>query len=128
MTERRVWEFWPADMRELFRRAGVRKAAPPPFAPECGEGGAPGRAPAIVSPRAGVTYARRLKEDFNIPLIAQSEEDAEKLFWFDGREFVGAGKADGELAWSPAPGRHVLRVVDNLGRTAELVVEVESVL
>lgn len=128
VTERRVWEFWPADMRELFRRAGVRKAAPPPFAPECGEGGAPGRAPAIVSPRAGVTYARRLKEDFNIPLIAQSEEDAEKLFWFDGREFVGAGKADGELAWSPAPGRHVLRVVDNLGRTAELVVEVESVL
>lgn len=127
VTERRVWEFWPADMRDLFRRAGVRKAAPPPFAPECGAGGAPGRAPAIVSPRAGVTYARRLQGEFSVPLIARTEEDAEKLFWFDGREFVGAGGTDEELKWSPAPGRHVLRVVDDLGRTTELTVEVESV-
>ena len=127
VTERQVWEFWPADMRELFRRAGVRKAAPPPFAPECGAGGAPGRPPAIVSPRAGVAYARRVKENLSIPLIARADEDAEKLFWFDGREFLGADGTGGELTWNPSPGRHVLRVVDNLGRTAELAVEVESV-
>lgn len=127
VTERRILEFWPADMMELFRRACVRKPSPPPFAPECAQGRSPGRSPEIVSPREGVSYAVRLDGEGEIPLIARPDGDAETLFWFDGREFAGACAAGETLNWKASPGRHVLRVVDDLGRTAERTVDVESV-
>lgn len=40
------------------------------------------------------------------------------VWWFDGSECLGRSDGDGGLWWTPAPGRHQLRVVDAAGRSA----------
>lgn len=127
-TERVVWEFWPADLRRLFRQAGIHKPPAPPFAPECRSGGpAPGRPPAISSPRPGVVYNRSLSRPGAIPLLADTDADADFVFWFAGTRFLGRSGADEPLLWNPDPGVTELTAVDDLGRAASLRVPVETV-
>ncbi|PWM65273.1 MAG: penicillin-binding protein 1C [Desulfovibrionaceae bacterium] len=127
-TERMVWEFWPADLRRLFRQAGINKPPAPPFAPEClGGGPPPGRPPVITSPRPGVVYSRSLTRPGPIPLLADTEADADGVFWFAGTRFLGRSGPDEPLLWDPAPGITELRAVDDLGRATSLRVNVETV-
>lgn len=142
VTERKVWEFWPADLRRLYWQAGVSKPRPPAFAPECIQQNAQslgGKAPAIVSPRPGVVYSRRLSipEGGAIPLLADVDADVDTVFWFEGTSFLGQSlpydgvipsrDSNGVLFWKPSPGISTLRAVDSLGRSATQRVEVEMV-
>lgn len=145
ITERQVWEFWPADLRRLYRQAGVSKPSPPAFAPECLEPGTAnlgGKVPIIVSPRPGMVYSRRLSvpehaRESAVPLLADVDADADSVFWFADSTFLGqsspydgvvpAGEGSGVLFWTPKPGISTLRAVDNLGRATSLRVEVETV-
>jgi penicillin-binding protein 1C len=124
-TEEKVWEFWPTDLRRIFLRAGVVKSPPPPYSPECAAkflsaGAAPGITPRISVPKEGVTYRIRLSDASRsrIPLTADTDADAGKVFWFAGDCFLGHSEPGGHLLWTPPAGVTELRAVDDLGRAA----------
>ena len=124
-TRFEVFEFWPSDMLKLFRQAGMPRRTPPPM-PGCAVDD-PRDAPRITSPLRGVSYAlRRSKGQEDIALDADVAADVRNVFWFDGRTLIGVHRvADGPFAWQPAEsGVHLIRIVDDHGRSAERDVEV----
>jgi penicillin-binding protein 1C len=123
-TRLEVFEYWSSDMLRLFRQSGVPRRTPPPAA-ECAADAADG--PRIASPIRGLSYALGGATPQAIPLEASAAGDASRLFWFDGRSLIGAQSTDGgPLAWRPTEaGIHLVRVVDDRGRSAEREVDVQ---
>ena len=64
-----------------------------------------------------------------IALDASVAADVQRVFWFDGSALIGSrALAEGALPWRPdAAGMHLIRVVDDHGRSAERDVEVRLV-
>ena len=131
-----VFEVWSSDMLKLFRQAGMPRRTPPAL-PDCAVEES-GDAPVITSPIRNVTYsvgtslstdARSAKVDARdaIALDASVGGDVARVFWFDGAALIGVRDInDGALAWRPsASGVHLIRIVDDRGRSAERDVEVE---
>ncbi len=119
-TRQEVFEFWSSEMMKLFREAGMprRKA---PAIPDCAADDTRG-APRISTPLRGVTYTlRRKSNDQTIPLEAITEADVASVFWFDGAALIARSTVThGAIPWAPAgDGIHILRVVDDHGRSAE---------
>ena len=127
-TRFEVYESWSSDMLKLFRQAGMPRRIAPSM-PDCAadEGGDP---PVITSPLRNVSYTLRESgrtsgPGDSIPLDAAVGGDVGRVFWFDGSALIGAREVtDGALAWRPTPGVHLIRVVDDRGRSAERDVEV----
>jgi penicillin-binding protein 1C len=132
-TERAVVEYWPTDLSRLFRRAGIMKASPPPFLPECagaelpvyGSGGG-GMPPEILSPKAGVIYHRSLTQPENtvITLHASGDADVTDFYWFSGKTFIGRASTDESILWTPPGGKSIVSVLDNFGRSSSIKIEV----
>jgi penicillin-binding protein 1C len=125
-TREEIYEFWPSDMMKLFREAGMprRKA---PVIPNCAADDG-GDAPKIATPLRGVTYALRHNASAQtIPLEASTGADVETVFWFDGKALIAKSRtAHGAVPWTPtADGLHVIRIIDDHGRTAERDVNVQ---
>jgi penicillin-binding protein 1C len=114
---REVHEFWPPDLLDLFRKAGVPRRAPP--APESGvattDGLDPGSVPRILSPLAGRIYVTG-GDSGSIALHAKPAAGVAALYWFCDESFLGSSAAGESLAWQPAAGTRTLRVVDDHGR------------
>jgi penicillin-binding protein 1C len=124
-TRFEVFEFWSSDMLKLFRQAGMPRRIPPPLPPCTAEDTMDG--PRIASPLRSVSYAlRRSAPQEAIALDASAAADVQRVFWFDGGALIGArAVADGALPWRPAAdGAHLIRIVDDHGRSAERDVEV----
>jgi penicillin-binding protein 1C len=124
-TRQEIFEFWPSDMMKLFREAGMprRKA---PAIPDCAVDDASGM-PKIATPLRGVTYTLRHKSGAQtIPLEASTEADVDSVFWFDGAALIArSAVTHGAIPWTPAAdGMHLIRVIDDHGRTAERDVSV----
>jgi penicillin-binding protein 1C len=127
VTREVVYEFWPSDMMKLFREAGMprRKA---PVIPNCAADDA-SDAPKITTPLRGLTYT--LRRDSTAPqtiaLEASTAADVQTIFWFDGKNLIAQSPSGhGTVPWSPASdGLHLIRVVDDHGRTAERDVNVQ---
>ncbi|BCU76155.1 penicillin-binding protein 1C [Luteolibacter sp. LG18] len=121
---REVYEFWPPDMLALFRKAGLPRREPP--APENGtagiEGLDPGAAPLILSPLPNRLYFTGTED---ITLKAKPAAGVATVYWFCDEAFLGQSTANGGLPWQPTPGKRKLRVVDDHGRSATLVVTVK---
>ena len=119
-TEEKIWEFWPSDLSALFLQAGVVKPPPPPLDPSCTDKAPAGTPPRILSPKEGVVYQRQTDplQENAIPLIASADADAHALFWFIRGRFLGRSLPGQTLLWFPEDGDHVLRVVDDLGRSS----------
>ena len=118
--QQQVFEFWSSDMMKLFREAGMprRKA---PALPDCAADDSSGT-PKIATPLRGVTYTLRQTSGAQIiPLEASTEADVESVFWFDGAALIAKSTvAHGAIPWTPTrDGIHLIRVVDDHGRTAE---------
>ncbi|MEP7352683.1 MAG: penicillin-binding protein 1C [Acidobacteriota bacterium] len=128
-TRQEVFEFWPSDMMQLFREAGMprRKA---PTIPECAADDS-SDIPRIATPLRGVTYSLRQKADRSkmetIALEASTAADVETVFWFDGPSLIAKSAAGhGAIAWRPlSDGIHLIRVIDDHGRAAERDVKVQ---
>jgi penicillin-binding protein 1C len=123
-TRFEVFEFWPSDMLTLFREAGMPRRTPPAL-PSCAADSV-ADAPSIASPLRNVRYALREGATETIALDASVAAGVRQLFWFDGLALIGSRAADaGALPWRPSsPGIHLIRVVDDHGRSAERQVEV----
>lgn len=123
-TRFEVFEFWSSDLLKLFRQAGMPRRTPPPL-PACATS-AGSAEPRIASPLRSVTYALRRSRQEGIALEAESAADVRRLFWFDGGALIGSyATGDGAPSWQPAAaGIHVIRVVDDHGRSAERDVDV----
>jgi penicillin-binding protein 1C len=125
-TRFEVFEFWSSDMLNLFREAGMPRRVPPEL-PACTADDAT-EAPRIASPLRGVGYTlRRSRPDGTIALEAGSAADVQNVFWFDGGALIGKQPVRaGALPWRPAAeGAHLIRVIDDHGRTAERDVEIQ---
>ena len=119
-----VYEFWPSDMLKLFREAGVPRRKPPVQA--CGADSE--EPPRISSPLRSVSYTfRRSAPKEVISLEASSAADVRQVFWFDGAALIGKARVgEGALGWRPtADGAHLLRIIDDHGRSAERDVQVQ---
>jgi penicillin-binding protein 1C len=118
-TTQVVFEFWPSDMMRLFREAGIPRRKAPPM-PDCAVDDSRGF-PTITTPLRGVTYTLRPESGDTIPLEASTDADVENVFWFDGAALIAKSPvAHGAVPWAPATdGIHLMRVIDDHGRTAE---------
>ena len=124
-TRFQVFEFWSSDMLKLFREAGMPRRVPPRLPACTADDG--GEAPRIASPRLGLTYTlRRSRADNVIALDTAAAADVQNVFWFDGAALIGkASIRAGAFPWRPtADGAHLIRVIDDHGRTAERDVQV----
>lgn len=119
-VEERVYEFWPSNLLALFRRAGLPRRTPPPFAAGCSltDTATTGEPPRIVQPQPGVTYGLRAarSEREGIPFQATADADVRTLFWFVDDRYLGRTGPGDPLFWEPRPGHYQVRVVDDLGR------------
>lgn len=125
-TQFEVFEFWSTDMLKLFRQAGMPRRTPPPM-PGCAVED-PQEAPRIASPLRSVSYALRHSSSQDvISLDASAAADVQHVYWFDGNALIGRHRiSDGAFAWRPATaGVHLIRIVDDHGRSAERDVDVE---
>jgi penicillin-binding protein 1C len=124
-TRFEVFELWSSDMLHLFRQAGMPRRRPPVL-PACASDDTL-EPPRIASPLRNVTYAvhGRAPQDA-IALEASTAADVRHVFWFDGSALIGRqAVSDGGLSWRPATaGLHLIRVVDDHGRSAERDVEI----
>jgi penicillin-binding protein 1C len=111
-------------MLDLFRKAGMPRRAPPPL-PGCARDDRL-EPPRIASPLRNVTYALRGSADDTIPLDASVAADVQQVYWFDGRALIATrAVGDGTFRWRPATsGVHLIRVIDDHGRSAARDVEV----
>ncbi len=119
-TTTEVFEFWPSNLLDLFRKAGLPRRTPPPFMAACSltETASTGMPPRIITPQPTLTYsvrADRLEEE-RIGFQARADADAKTLFWFLDGHFVGRSKPGTPLFWQAKPGNYRVRVVDDLGR------------
>jgi penicillin-binding protein 1C len=123
-----TYEFWPSHLLALFRRVGIARRTPPPYAPTCAERSVVGRPLRIDSPQPRLVYAVRHGEPDEIPFSAVADADGRRVSWFVDDAFVGQSDPGGTLFWPAHPGRFVLRAVDEIGRslTQPLAVELVS--
>jgi len=108
---------------KLFREAGVPRRAPPRL-PDCAADDV-SEAPRIASPLRNVTYT--LRGASAITLESSVAADVRDVFWFDGAALIAKTPVShGALAWHPAAGgMHLIRAIDDHGRSAERDVEIQ---
>ncbi|MEA3187977.1 MAG: penicillin-binding protein [Chthoniobacter sp.] len=120
-VRREVYEFWPADLMTLFEKAGLARRLPPPFLPEedAETRDRKGNPPRIVSPRMGLQYSVAAADSVSrgMALRAEADVDAQKLFWFANKTFLGSANARETLYWKPAAGTYRLLALDDHGRS-----------
>jgi penicillin-binding protein 1C len=123
-TRPEVFEYWPSDMLNLFRRAGMPLRAPPEG--ECGELASADAGPHIVSPIRGVSHIQRTGRVEPLALKAEAGAGG-KLMWFAGDALLGTSRPGEALAWHPPrAGHYILRVVDDKGMADSRTLLVEA--
>jgi penicillin-binding protein 1C len=127
-TRREIYEFWPSDLKRLFREAGMPRREPPAL-PDCtmAQSAFGADAPQIASPMRGVTYTLRISQPSAIPLQA-NRTGSGPVYWFANEGLVARSDAGEAQPWNPAaPGRYVVRAVDDRGGADSRVIDVEFV-
>jgi penicillin-binding protein 1C len=127
-----VWEFWPSDLARIFQAAGVPRQEPPAFlsADQVMAGNAAaGKGPNIVSPKKGIVYHVRVSgsDEQMLNLEATAETGRTQLRWFVDAAYLGTSAPSTALLWKLQPGEHVIRAVDEQGRTDSRQILVTSV-
>ena len=129
-TERVVYEFWPSNLHDVFRRAGIATRRPPPWLPDCGldETSATGLAPRIRSPQRSLVYHADAPgaAEGTVPFSAVLDGDARRMFWFVDHRLVASARPGESYFWTPRPGRFTVRVVDDLGRADAETIRVRA--
>jgi penicillin-binding protein 1C len=122
-----TYEFWPSHLLALFRRVGIARRVPPPYAPQCASRANAGRPLRIDSPQARLVYALRDGAHGEIPFSAVADADGRRVSWFVDDAYVGQSAPGSTYFWSARPGRFTVRAVDELGRSVAQPLAVEVV-
>ncbi|MFN0076968.1 MAG: penicillin-binding protein 1C [Prosthecobacter sp.] len=129
--KREVYEFWPPDLLEMFKLAGVPRKTPPPLEPsaEALVSADAAAVPKIVSPRAALIYTLQASDAKRqaIPLRADTAPGVNRVFWFAGSRFLGASDPATPVMWAASAGKWRVHVLDDHGRSAAVEVRVEMV-
>jgi penicillin-binding protein 1C len=117
-----VYEFWPSDLQQLFRQAGVVRRLPPPFLRDCSleQQATTGTAPHITAPSEVITYtlrADRLGKE-RIPFEAVADGDVRTLYWLVDNRLAGQSRAGELFLWPAQAGDFNVSVIDDHGRAA----------
>ncbi len=126
-TRMEVFEFWPSDIREVFRMAGIEKKSPPPFEQGCTRETRRGSEPTIQSPTEGLIYTIEPDklEETKFPFTAILDADSCKAYWYVDKAFVGVGRSNEPLFWKARLGEHIVTVVDERGFSRSRKIRVE---
>ena len=120
-THEEVFEFWPSDISQLFRKAGIAIRRPPPWAINCSLDlqAANGLSPQITSPSARLTYHVRTDNihEERLPLTATTDGDVKWLYWFANDSFIAKVRREEPLFWNPKVGNYDMLAVDDMGRS-----------
>jgi penicillin-binding protein 1C len=131
VLQKDVYEFWPPDLLEMFRQAGLPRREPPPLETQQSllASTSGNEVPRIVSPRPALVYTLRAgdKNRQSIPLRADTAAGVRTVYWFAGKQYLGAATPVDPLMWSPLPGKWKIQALDDHGRTASCEVRVERV-
>ncbi|WP_395745074.1 penicillin-binding protein 1C [Prosthecobacter sp.] len=131
ILKREVFEFWPPDLLEMFRLAGVPRRTPPPLEAKADSLVAADAAavPKIVSPRAALVYTLQASSASRstIPLRADTAPGVNRVFWFAGSRFLGASDPATPVMWTASAGKWQVHVLDDQGRGSAVEVRVEMV-
>ena len=128
-----VLTFDCATMRDFNspRGAGLPRRELPPFETTQNvlAAAAGSEAPRIVSPRAALVYTLRAtdRNRQSIPLRADTAAGVRTVYWFAGKQFIGASAPVDPVMWKPSPGSWKIQALDDHGRTASCMVKVEMV-
>ena len=123
----KVFEYWPTDLLKLFKQAGVGRRLPPPLHPTC-LGNAYGDIdPKIISPKSEIMYHLRTSgsDSKKIPLLAIGDGNIKSLSWYIDNKFIGQSDTNDPLLWIAVAGHHNARVIDDQGRSSEIVFKVQ---
>lgn len=128
---REVFEFWPPDLLEMFKLAGVPRKTPPPMEANAESliAADSAAAPKIVSPRAALVYTLQASDSTRktIPLRADTAPGVNRVFWFAGARFLGPSDPATPLMWAASAGKWRIHVLDDQGRGAAVDIRVEMV-
>ena len=124
-TELKSYNFWPSDVQNAFRKAGISFKRPPAFLKDCDkvEDFKQGQPPKIIFPinNSKIIINQRQK---TIALQAASDADADKIYWFINDGLAGQSRV-GEVLEAEQPfGTVKIKAVDNLGRQNEITVSI----
>ncbi len=140
VTRAQIYEFWPSDLAEVFRQAGLPRATPPSAA-NCKLGfETAGSKPQIISPRRSAVYLlsinasakpdsestqKPMGDHEKIILHATIDAEVRNLYWFVDSSLIAVGRRDEKIEWRPrTAGRYLIRASDDKGRSDERWVEV----
>lgn len=120
-TRFEIYEFWPSDLLTIFKNAGIQRKIPPNFDDTCEVkmNSLKGFSPQIISPRTQLNYITRLndKAQNQVPFTAVVDADVKNLHWFLNETYLGKTERHKAFYWSLQPGKYVVRVVDDYGRS-----------
>lgn len=116
-TRFEIFEFWPSDLLQIFKKAGIYRHTPPFFESNCLSSSNNGLNPQITSPQAGISYVLSTQsvEHNKIPLSAVTDAGIRHLYWFINEAFIAQTKPGEPYLWQAKPGSFVVRVVDDRG-------------
>ncbi|MCP5468604.1 MAG: penicillin-binding protein 1C [Deltaproteobacteria bacterium] len=122
-----VYEYWPSDVQQLFRQAGMPRRSPPPL-PDCAQRQKFSQGPQILKPKYNTRYLIELSKTRSINLQASVKSTEERIYWFIENGYVGQSLGDEILNWSPPkPGTYQLRAIDSQGQSTSREVTIEFV-
>lgn len=125
-----VYEFWPSDLLKIFKEAGMQRRTPPAFDASCANASRAGLSPQITSPRLQLSYVVRANDmsQTQIPLTATADADVSSLHWFINDSYLTKTQRDQAFMWHPRPGKFIVRVVDDHGRSdaRDVVITLDS--
>ena len=125
-----VREYWPSDLMELFKQAGLPRLVPPDYPPEnTNRTLQQGFAPEIISPLSSTEYVFDLQKPSRNVIILNANADAgtKELFWFSGASFIARTKPGEKFEWRPEPGEYELTVLDDKGRSASRSLSISTI-
>ena len=124
-TEKTV-TIWPPEVAAYLRQQGKAAGLEIAHNPEC---------PALLSP-AGLKIKSPLPHSSfaltkaltpasqKIPLSAQCQHPADKVFWYVDQKLFGPARPDETLYLQPQPGRHLISVVNTRGQMDKVEISV----
>ncbi len=118
-----VYEVWDSDIQEVFSNAGITLKSLPDFEQDCSLSTFTEGRPVITSPQEKLIY-RLEKTRVEIPLTVTTGGESKHVTWFINDNFLAKVAVLDTFFWQAIPGKHLIRVIDDQGRSTEISIVV----